>query len=163
MSAQSPKNLTAPLAQLAAVVELLEVRPTGFLARLMRDVPSPDTPLALGINNQLSTLKEGDQGFVVHADFKLTVHPEADARAEFLKIHYTAISRYRVPPDHPLEQEVLDLFAKTNGMVHLWPYLRVFVANSCAQLGVLPITLPPFRVQPPPAKKPAKGPASATN
>jgi hypothetical protein len=42
-------------------------------------------------------------------------------------------------------------------MVHLWPYLRAYVANSCAQLGVAPITLPPFRVRrgQPPAEKPA--------
>lgn len=155
MSDEPTKNMGAQLAQLAGAVELVEVRPLGFLARLLRDVPSMDTPIALGINNAVSATVEGTGQFVVRADFKLAGHPEADAKAEFLKIGYTIISRYRVPAEYPLEQEVLDLFAKTNGMVHLWPYLRAFVSNSCAQMGMMPITLPPFRVQPT-SKKPAK-------
>lgn len=155
MSDELAKDLRTQLAQLAAVVELVEVRPVGFLARLLRRAPEPGTPVALGLNNELTAVREGERGFVVRADFRVTAHPEADTSPVFLKIRYTIISRYRLPSEHPLAQEVLDLFAKTNGMVHLWPYLRAFVSNSCAQLGMMPITLPPFRVQQAP-KKPAK-------
>ncbi len=158
MSAESTKNLMPKLSALAAAVELVEVRPIGFLARLVGDAPPLGTHVAAGIKNELSTRLEEDGQFVVYADFALAAHPEAAPQAEFLKLRYTIISRYRVPPEHSLEQEVLDLFARTNGMVHLWPYLRAYVSNSCAQMGVVPITLPPFRVQN--AKRPAKRPAS---
>jgi hypothetical protein len=162
MSAEPTKEQVAQLATLASAVELVEIRPIGFLARLTRSAPPLETPIAVSVKNPLAASLEGDAEFLVHADFSLAVHPEAEPKAEFLKIRYTVISRYRVPPGHLLEQEALDFFARTNGMVHLWPYLRAFVANSCAQMGIIPITLPPFRVQQP-AKKPAKKPAPATN
>lgn len=162
MSAESTKNLAERFAELTAVVELLEVRPVGFLARLVGTIPPPETHVAVDIESKLTAKLEGEGLFEVNADFGLGAHLEADPKEELLKIRYTIISRYRVPPEHPLEQEVLDFFARTNGMVHLWPYLRAFVANSCAQMGIIPITLPPFRVQQP-AKKPAKKPASATS
>lgn len=160
MTTEPSKELRARLAQLAAAVEIIEVRPVAFLARLMRDAPSAETPLSLGFNNEIAAMEEGEGRFVVRADFKLTAHPESDAKAEFLKLRYTIIGRYQVPAEYPLEGEVLDYFAETNGMVHLWPYLRAFVSNSCAQMGVMPITLPPFRVQltnAKPVKKPAPG------
>jgi preprotein translocase subunit SecB len=161
MSANSMKDLTPQLAQLAAAVDLIEVRPVGFLARLLRAAPQTGTPLAMDMKNQLEVRHEGDGEFQVHADFALVARPEADPKDEFLKIRYTILSRYRVPPEYPLDQEVLELFAHTNGMVHLWPYLRAFVSNACAQLGVQPITLPPFRVQS--AKPSARRPAPATS
>lgn len=162
MSAEPRKEQLSALAALAAAVELVEIRPIGFLARLTRNAPPLGTPIGVSVKNPLEARREGDTGFVVHADFSLALHSEAEPKEEFLKLRYTVISRYRVPPSHPLEQEVLDFFARTNGMVHLWPYLRAFVANSCAQMGITPITLPPFRVQQP-GKKPAEKPAPAKN
>jgi preprotein translocase subunit SecB len=162
MSAERRKEQVSSLAALAAAVDLVEIRPIGFLARLIRNAPPLGTPIAVSVKNPLEVKREGDTGFVVHADFSLALHPEVEPKEEFLKLRYTVIGRYRVPPDQPLEQEVLDFFARTNGMVHLWPYLRAFVASSCAQMGITPITLPPFRVHQP-VKKPAKKPPPATN
>ena len=147
MSVQHAKELSAQLSDLASAVEIVEIRPIGFLARLMRDAPQAGSRLDVEVKKKLEARREGDSAFVVYADFSLDVHPEADPKEEFLKLRYTIISRYRVPSGYRLEQEVVDFFASTNGMVHLWPYLRAFVANTCAQMGVLPITLPPFRVQ----------------
>lgn len=155
MSAEPAKSLMAELSALAAAVELLDVRPMGFLARLVRENPPPGTVLAVDVKNQLSVRQEDEGRFVIYARFAMGAHPEGEPKGEFLKIRYDLIGRYRVPPEHPLGPEVLELFAKTNGMVHLWPYLRAFVANACAQMGVVPITLPPFRV-PRAAKKPTK-------
>jgi len=157
MSAEVTKNLGPRLAELASRVELVEVRPIAFLTTLVRDAPQIGTPLAVDVKSRLGTSREEGGGFTVRADFSLEVHPESESKKEeFLKIRYTIISRYRLPVEFPLEQGLLDFFAHTNGMVHLWPYLRAFVANSCAQLGVLPVTLPPFRVKvEPPAETPA--------
>jgi preprotein translocase subunit SecB len=162
MSADSKKTLAAKFAELAAAVELLEVRPVGFLAQVVGAIPPLGTSLAAEIKSQLTAKQEGEGQFEVYADFALDAHLETDPKEEFLEIRYTIISRYRVPPEHSLEQEVLDFFARTNGMVHLWPYLRAFVANSCAQMGIAPITLPPFRVQQP-ARKPEKKPTPEAN
>lgn len=147
MSAEVTKNLGVRLAELASRIELVEVRPIAFLTTLVRDAPQVGTPLAVDVKSRLGTSREEGGGFTVRADFSLEVHPESESKEEFLKLRYTIISRYRLPVEFPLEQELLDFFANTNGMVHLWPYLRAFVANSCAQLGVLPVTLPPFRVK----------------
>ena len=157
MTAQTTKTPQTQLAELASVVELIEIRPIGFLTKLVRDAPQAGVPVAVDIKNHLGTKRGEGTDFLVQADFSLGLSPESAPTEEFLKLRYTIISRYRLPAEFPLEQELLDLFAKTNGMVHLWPYLRAFVANSCAQLGLVPITLPPFRVKggQPPAAKPS--------
>jgi preprotein translocase subunit SecB len=162
MSAESKKTLAARFAELAAAVELLEVRPVGFLAQVVGAIPPPGMSFAVDIKSQLTAKQESEGQFEVGAEFALDAHLEADLKEEFLKLRYTIISRYRVPPEYSLEQDVLDFFAKTNGMVHLWPYLRAFVANSCAQMGIATITLPPFRVQQP-AKRLEKKPTPAGN
>ena len=162
MSAEATTTSLTGLAALAAAVDLCEVRPLAFLARLVGDLPQQETVFDLSIKNELTSKQEGDGQFVVSANFTIGAKAGSNSKQDFLEIRYNIVSRYRVPSGHPLEQDVLDLFAKTNGMVHLWPYLRAFVANSCAQMGLIPITLPPFRVKSSP-EQPSKEPSPAAS
>jgi hypothetical protein len=67
---------------------------------------------------------------------------------EFGRFVYRGIARYHAQKAWP--QEVLDEFMRSNAMNHLWPYARNYVQISSAQLGLVPILLPPFRVSPRP-------------
>ena len=131
---------------LAKAVELLEISPTGTLSRLdiSTGVPSRDEQLDLELGTKLGTVRTSATEFAVIAAFTLRVKTKEGAKpvARFV---YRCLAKYRGGATDD-DDDVLLEFAKSNGMIHLWPYARAFVQAASAQLGLVPILLPVFRV-----------------
>jgi len=106
--------------------------------------------------------RQVDAGFLIRAGvvrgenhvfdvvFSLDCRPRrADGDRPFARFVYRAVARYRAKQDWG--PEVLDAFMRTNAFVHLWPYGRQFNKAASAQLGLIPVVLPPLRVKAGPA------------
>ncbi|WP_147470292.1 hypothetical protein [Corallococcus sp. AB049A] len=146
------KELTAAFRALVREVELTEIMPLGFLAGMIGPAPEPGAEVAFEVKPTLSTARtgEGEHGFMVRGDFVITVRQDTGADEQedpFLNLRYTVAGRYAVPDNfaHSLDDALLRQFAETNAMMHLWPYLRAYVSNSCAQFGLPGLMLPVLR------------------
>ncbi|MFY0572860.1 hypothetical protein ACN28E_54770 [Archangium lansingense] len=78
--------------------------------------------------------------------FNVALNTETEPPVAVAKMKFNAILVYSAAEGSDFTDDELNLFGQTNGMVHVWPYLRAFVQNSCAQLGTPVVTLPPFRI-----------------
>jgi preprotein translocase subunit SecB len=141
------KDIQQAVFDLARVVELTNVRVVEFGARLLEQAPATTQEVHVEVDSQVrpGVLSEG---FVVEGQFKLKARTTAEGTKDFLELNYRVGAVYRLPSESLPPINVLKAFAETNGMVHLWPYVRAYVQQTCAQLGVPIITLPPFRVVP---------------
>ena len=144
MSLPAPERQRA-IHDLARAVDLTNIRTVEFSAQLLEQPPEIQ-PVALAVNSDLKT-GQVPGGFVVEARFSLKARTGAEGGHDFLELLYRVGAVYSfagtLPPD-----EVLGAFAETNGMIHLWPYFRAYVQQTCAQLGIAPIILSPFRLAP---------------
>jgi hypothetical protein len=136
------------LDELAKEVDLIDIRTTGMVARLASG-PAPELGQAMdaSIRIKAGVVREGETGFIV--TLAVDCRPRRSKKdREFGRFVYRGIARYHAQKAWP--QEVLDEFMRSNAMNHLWPYARNYVQISSAQLGLVPILLPPFRVSPRP-------------
>lgn len=142
-------DLGPQVLELARAVQLVEVNATGTLARLGvgTRVPPAGEEINLDLRTKVGTVRTGDTGFAVIASCIVRVKTK-DAQKPFARFAYRCFAKYQNAGSRP--DEVLLEFARTNGMIHLWPYVRSYIQTASAQLGLVPITLPVFRVQPPP-------------
>lgn len=53
---------------------------------------------------------------------------------------------YDLPNSEPPTDRQMKAFAKTNGMLNIWPYWREYVQSATLRAGLPPLTLPLFRV-----------------
>jgi preprotein translocase subunit SecB len=53
---------------------------------------------------------------------------------------------YDLPDSEPPTEPQMNAFAKTNGMLNVWPYWREYVQSATLRAGLPPLTLPLFRV-----------------
>jgi preprotein translocase subunit SecB len=53
---------------------------------------------------------------------------------------------YNLPDSEPPTDQQMKAFAKTNGMLNIWPYWREYVQSATLRAGLPPLTLPLFRV-----------------
>lgn len=128
---------------LARTVDLTNIRTVEFSAQLL-DQPAEGQPLTVEVDSDVKTgLVPG--GFVVEARLTLSARASQEGSPAFLEVLYRVGAVYRLAGELPAP-EVLGLFAETNGMIHLWPYFRAYVQQACAQLGIPPIILAPFRI-----------------
>ncbi|HYO65106.1 MAG TPA: hypothetical protein VEU33_03405 [Archangium sp.] len=130
---------------LARAVDLVDIRTVGFSAKTLEPAREGQQ-LAVAVEPEVKTAQLPD-GFVVEARFTLKARAGSEAGHEFLEMFYHVGAVYRLASALP-PVEVLGAFAETNGMIHLWPYFRAYVQQTCAQLGLPPIILPPFRISP---------------
>lgn len=116
--------------------------------------------VALNLNVEVVPTALSEERFVTEGRFVVKARAKVEGSTPFaeLELRMGAVYRHGSPLPAP---EVLEAFAKTNSMVHLWPYLRAFVQQSSAQLGLPPIMLPPFRVQPISLGEPAREPPAS--
>jgi hypothetical protein len=61
-------------------------------------------------------------------------------------------ARYDLPDSEPPTELQIKAFAKTNGMLNVWPYWREYVQSATLRAGLPPLTLPLFRVVHAPGK-----------
>ncbi|MBE4747159.1 hypothetical protein G4177_03085 [Corallococcus sp. ZKHCc1 1396] len=149
MSTTPVQELSAAFRDLAQAFDLIEIKPVGFLARMVKDAPKSGAGIVVDIKPTLATSLDGTRanGFLVRGDFAISAHQGSEQENTFLKLRYTILGRYAVPEafPHPLDAPLRMEFAGTNAMIHLWPYLRTFVSGTCAQFGIPLITIPVFR------------------
>jgi hypothetical protein len=130
--------------QLAQRAQIKELRPLNFAAALHGSWPGPEVSVTAEITRELRVHLE-PSGFVVVGRFTCQVlRAEGAPRDPVATFRYEALCAYDSGKEE-IAPELVELYARTNAMVHLWPYFRHFVQTSSAQLNILPILLPAFR------------------
>jgi hypothetical protein len=71
-------------------------------------------------------------------------HESLDSKP--MEILLTLEATYKVPSEITFSPKQVRAFAKTNGMLNVWPYWREFVQSVTSRAGLPPLTLPLFRV-----------------
>jgi preprotein translocase subunit SecB len=77
--------------------------------------------------------------------FDLKVQGKKDENT-IISIAGRLLAEYDLPDEEHPSPEQMKAFAKTNGMVNIWPYWREFVQASTLRAGLPPLTMPLFRV-----------------
>lgn len=138
------EETTRGVAQLARESDLQHIRTLEFAAKLI----SPPPPASEQIHLDLSANVEvapSNGGFATEGRFEVKAGSGPE-RKLFVELSVRIGAAYRYSESLPA-QEVLEGFAKTNGLIHLWPYFRAYVQQSCGQLAIPPIIIPPFRIK----------------
>lgn len=138
----------------ARAVDIVDIRATDTVARLIRRGPMPQhgETIEASFKVFVGFVREADGGFLCVLTVDVRPRRKAGER-EFARFVYRCHGRYHAKQAFP--DDILQQFAQTNGMVHLWPYARSWIQTASAGLGLNPIVLPAFRVMPP-NPKPAK-------
>lgn len=77
-----------------------------------------------------------------------------------IEINATLEAIYSIPADSNFTDLQIESFARSNGMLNVWPYWREYVQAATQRAGLAPLTLPLFRVTHKPATpKPPTEPA----
>jgi preprotein translocase subunit SecB len=78
-----------------------------------------------------------------------------------IEINATLEAIYSVPSGSSFTDLQIQSFARSNGMLNVWPYWREYVQAATQRAGLAPLTLPLFRVthKPTSPKKPQTEPA----
>jgi preprotein translocase subunit SecB len=139
------KEIQQAVAELARLVSLVDIRTVEFGAKLIAQAPETVQSMHAEVDSQVrsGTL---EKGFLVEGQFNVTAKSRSEEHQNFLELNYRVGAIYQVEPQLVPSAEVLRAFAELNGMVHLWPYVRTYVQQTCAQLAIPVIILPPFRV-----------------
>jgi hypothetical protein len=140
-------ELKQALLALSQGMELVNIRTVEFAARLLEQ-PDERHAVSIAVDSEMNAVP-APGGFVVEARFTLKARPATEGARDFAELLYRVGAVYRAPGAPP-STEVLEAFARTHGMIHLWPYFRAYVQQACAQLGLRPIILHPFRLVPAP-------------
>jgi preprotein translocase subunit SecB len=137
------------LAKVASQFTLQEVQPIHLEAALDQANIGSEAEIVPEVDIALQTARKPTSprtDFAAIFRFDVTLQTREESSTAVARIRYHVIAVYSSSESPDFEDEQLQLFAQTNGMVHVWPYLRAFVQSSCASLGIPAITLPPFRV-----------------
>jgi len=137
------------LARMASAFTLQELRPTHLEAEFVQPPSKTGVEITpeMDVVVQLSRNPSSPQTeFAAIFRFEVKLRTNEESPVVAARMRYHAIAIYLIAQDSEFTDDNLQLFAQTNGMFHIWPYLRAFVQNSCAQLGAPVITLPPFRI-----------------
>jgi preprotein translocase subunit SecB len=132
------------VAALARKVELKNVRMVELSAKVTGVTPTSIEAVDAALDIEVS-VQRLPEGFVADARLELHAREKQEDGPEFMALSCRVGAIYRVAGELPSEA-TLQAFARTNGLIHLWPYLRTYVQQACAQLAAPVIILPPFRV-----------------
>jgi len=139
-------DMASAVRRIANGSNLYDVRTIAMFARLHADAPDIGIPIAVQLALNLNSQIAGDE-FRVVGKFALKAHEDGKTEKQsFFSASLHIVAYYRLHSGEKLTQEELQAFASSNGMVHLWPYFRAFVQQSCGQFSIPPIVLAPFRV-----------------
>jgi len=125
----------------------------------------PELHLRLKHGARFSRRLDGNR-FVVRAEVELAgaSGPDADTIPPVVTISATFELVYALSGELTPTEEVLEEFARVNGVYNAWPYWREFIQNAASRMNLPPLVLPVFRVQKPterqtelPAERHAKG------
>lgn len=148
MNGPSPERKSAHT-RLAAVCDLVAIRLLGIRGKLVDEPPNANDEMNVQLNSELGFDRSSPHEFAVRASFRMVARRPDDK--PFVEVDCDVAASYRIR-EGSFDDEVIHLFARTNGLIHLWPYFRTHVQSTCGQLGIAPITIPVFRVGGPPGQ-----------
>jgi hypothetical protein len=133
-----------------ATVQLQDIRLKESSAKTrVRDVKVIAKP-NLSVTHGTKVMHRATDGFIVGA--RLTVRLDdgepAPASEPYTEIDVTLALSYSLPNAVDFTDDVLEEFAKVNGVFNAWPYLREYVQATSTRMSLPPLVLPVFRVQP---------------
>jgi hypothetical protein len=149
-SSPSLKELAFRAAPIAQNSSLLEVNLRSLEARL-EDEPVEPADLELGAVHRVERFftpeNEKDPARLsVRVHFLVEVRTTA-AKAQVFGLRAAFDARYQLNRGMPTEAEaMLDAFAQTNAVIHVWPYFRELVQSTLWRTGLPPFPLPLFRI-----------------
>lgn len=145
--ASTPSSeLASAVRRIAKGSDLYDVRTIATFARLLAEAPELGVPLNVTLAINLPSQIDGEE-FRIIGKFALKAHEEGKTEQQsFFSARLHIVAYYRLHEGEKITQEELEAFASSNGMIHLWPYFRSFVQQSCGQFSIPPIVLAPFRV-----------------
>jgi hypothetical protein len=80
-------------------------------------------------------------------DGENTKNGEGETNDSSLTITATYILSYSISNFEGLEKKNLHAFAQINAVFNAWPFWREFVQNTTSRMGLVPVTIPVYRVQ----------------
>jgi preprotein translocase subunit SecB len=84
-----------------------------------------------------------DNGLVIVFDLNLKGHHGENV---VIDINASIEAKYDFPKGHEFTPFQIKSFAKSNGMLNIWPYWREYVQAATQRAGLAPLTIPLFRV-----------------
>lgn len=144
-------ELQRDAARVAARATMGDVRLVEAAMRMER-FPSPQPTLTyhLEYEPQLE-FSDGEDSFVVRIKFNLKVVEVADEHDEdvesdqsvaSISFEYAALFLLQMRDgDDPVKLEELSAYAKTTGLLALYPYAREFIYNATGRLALPPLTV----------------------
>lgn len=135
--------------RIASACAIQELRQTRLEATFLQPPSSGEAEFVPEVEVNLQIARsptEPKSEFATIFRFDVALNTLDEPAVALVRMQYHAILVYSLDDGVDFSDEELSLYGRTNGMIHVWPYLRGFVQNSCAQLGVPVVTLPPFRV-----------------
>lgn len=136
MSEKNPR-----LAQLAAKTKLLELHPLSFSAASL-------TGQAIDAEAEVNLDLHVDvKHFIIPGGFSFLAIMRAQLKKEekgpvLVDFRYNVIAKYHVPEGIELDADTRHDYAEHAGLLHVWPYFRSFVQESCGKLGQPMVLLP---------------------
>jgi hypothetical protein len=84
-----------------------------------------------------------DGGIALYFDLKIL---GTRGNAPVLEIAGKIEALYELSDEEKPTPEQIKAFAKSNGMLNIWPYWREYIQSATQRVGFAPLTLPLFRV-----------------
>lgn len=115
----------------------------------------PDKPLQFQFTSTPSAhYEDGADAFVISVEYELSVSQDGSSDAEdadeviVASINFTFAALYSKPIEDSFADEALEAFAKTTGSFAVYPYAREYVQDVTGRLGLPPLTLGLFKIDP---------------
>lgn len=139
------ENEKIQLQRVSALAKLKDIRPTEMSAAVLSSMAGDGSEIKLGLKTSWR-LESMEQGFSVAVRFDLETREEGQEEA-YARFRYSVAALYEMPESEvEYSDEDLQVYARYNSLIHLWPYMRAFVQNACGQLMIPPVVVPVYRV-----------------
>ena len=110
-------------------------------ANVERDILEQPSKAVIEINEKAKLLERDDKlGFIAHDNMRVRIDIEGQEKP-FVKMNITFALEYECK--QPCNKAMLDLFAKRNLNIHVWPYHREYIQSAIQRMGLPAVILPP--------------------
>lgn len=118
----------------------------------------PGRPLQFQFGSTPSVHYEDDaEAFVISVQYELSVSQDGDdvdedaSEVTVATVNFTYAALYSKLLDDRFTDDALEAFAKTTGSFAIYPYAREYVQDVTGRLGLPPLTLGLFKIDPEPS------------
>lgn len=144
-------------ARLAAITDIRDIRLMKSSAEIVR-LPAADPFLAYNLDSEASVEYEpGSESFVVHGKYRLAINSTSSSSAEDIngesgpdvariEFEHAALFVMDLAISAPPQEEELNAYAVTMGQLALYPYVREYISDVTARLGLPPLTIGVLRI-----------------